>query len=315
MNWFFDWLRRLFAILRGGSVPFVGIATVIGQPGFRAPLYPWPRARGLPVAFLAPGQYVPHFAATGDGAWLEVTLHSGDRAWLQNDPAHVDVTRPDPDRVRLCIDPGHGGTDGGAAGNGIVEKNINLDIAYNRLGSRLLADARIDRVWFTRTGDQDVSLAYRADLANAAGATLFVSVHNNAHLASSQGTETYYKCGTEGTAAVRDQSRRAACLVHQRLREQILRWGSVACPWVDRGVICRLLSQADQRSYYYVLRNTGVPAVLVECLFVSNPDEAACLAHATMRDFLAQGLYAGITDALFTTAPGMACNFKTFYGL
>ena len=207
------------------------------------------------------------------------------------------------------------GSDTGAVGNGLVEKDLNFDIGYWHLRPRLESDGRIDQVWMTRTGDYDVSLAYRADLASASGANLFVSLHNNAHLISSRGTETYYKCGSEASEAVRIQSKRAACLVHSRVQEAIMQFGSPSCPWFDRGVICRMISLSDPRSYYYVLRNSTVPTLLVEFLFVSNPNEALCLGNHTFRDMMAEAVYSGITDALFTDLPGDSCNFKTYYGL
>lgn len=295
--------------------PYVGIATVWGEPGFQMPVYRQPRPRGIPAGYLQAGQYAPHFTALYDLSWLEVTLHNGEKGWLQRNPAHVFVTLPDPSQVRLCIDPGHGGSDTGAVGNGLIEKDLNFDIAYWHLRPRLESDARVHLVWSTRTADEDVSLAYRADLASASGATLFVSLHNNSHLSSSQGTETYHKCGSEASAEVRAQSKRAACLVHSRVQEAITAFGSPGCPWIDRGVICRMISPSDPRSYYYVLRNSAVPTLLVEFLFVSNPNEAECLGNHTFRDMMAEAVYNGIVDALFTALPGANCNFKTYYGL
>jgi len=198
----------------------------------------------------------------------------------------------------------------------LVEKQIDFDIAYWRLGPRLVADRRIGRVWYTRNGDYDVSLRYRWDLANASFATLFVSVHANASPdPGSYGTETYPKCGAEATPVIAGRAGRAACLVHLRLMEQFNRYGVPTCPWVDGGVICRLVSPADPRSYYYVLQNTNVPAILSESAYVTNPAAAACLATDGLRDSLAQGLYDGITDALFTLAPEDGCTSRTVYGL
>lgn len=307
--------QRITATRQDGTIAYTGIAAVsVSAPG-RLPVYRQSRPSGAPVGYLNPGQYAPHFKATSDLKWLQVTLHNGDKGWLANDPTVISVTLSDPCKVVVCIDPGHGGSDTGAVGNGLVEKEINFDIAYWHLGTRLQRDARVDTVWFTRTGDEDVSLAYRADLANASGAKLFVSVHNNSHLNTSRGTETYYKCGSEASESVGAASKRAACLIHLRIRRQFEAYNNAGCPWFDRGVICRLLSKSDPRSYYYVLRNTTVPAVLVEYLFISNPGEAACLADHTFRDNLAQATYDGIVDALFSGQTDLPCNFRTDYGL
>lgn len=295
---------------------YVGIAVVRGPSGFRMPVYTNPDEASQQIGSVVNGGYVPHFRATDDHAWLEVTLHNGDIGWMRNDPAHVTVVLPDPARLRVCIDPGHGGSETGAVANELVESEINFDIAYNKLYPRLIADNRIERVWVTRNGEYDVSLKYRWDLANASFAALFVSVHQNSNPdPGARGTETYFKCGTEATEWLRTRSRRAACLTHLRLQEQITRFGSPNCPWTDGGVLCRLVSETDRRSYYFVLQNTNIPAILVECLYISNPGDARCLASDTFRDNLAQAIYNGITDTLFTDRPGDACNFRTLTGL
>lgn len=299
----------------GRPLVYVGIATVRGDPASAAPVYAEPSEQGTPVGSIAGGGYAPHFRATEDHAWLEVTLPSGRRGWLRNDPSRVDVTLPDPARLRVVIDPGHGGPEPGAQANGLLEKDVNLDIAL-KLQAALAEDRRIERVWLTRTGDQDASLEYRWDLANGAFPALFVSVHANASADPEQrGTETYYKCGTEATEPLAAASKRAACLIHLRLQEQIEGYGSADCPWVDRGVICRLVSETDPRSYYFVLQNTNAPAVLIESAYLSNPGEARCLASEDFRARLARAIYQGVTDALFTDAQGDNCSFRTIYGI
>lgn len=300
-----------------GTLVYTGIATIRGATGFRMPVYESPSAEGAAIGYLVVGGYVPHFIATDDHAWLQVTLHNGNQGWMRNDPAHVTVWMPEPAKVRVCIDPGHGGPeDTGAAASGLVEKDVNFDIAYWKLRPLLLADKRIDRVWYTRNGDYDASLRYRWDLANASGPALFLSVHQNGNPdPNMRGTETYYKCGTEGTPSIDAMSKRAGCLTQLALRDQINGWGSPTCPWVDQGVSCRLVSETDRRSYYYVLQNTNFPAILAECLYLTNPGDAACLKSDRFRQFLAEGLYKGITDTLFTTAPGDTCSFRTLYGL
>lgn len=294
-------------------IVYVGIATVRGRP---APVYRTPDNRQQPLGYVVDGGYVPHFQATDDHAWLRVTLHNGDVGWMPNDPARVTIELPVPNRTRVCIDPGHGGTDAGARAFGLVEKELNFDVAFRGLGPLLQGDSRIDRVWLTRNGDYDVSLRYRWDLANAAFPALFVGVHFNANPDPQvRGTETYFKCGAEATPPIVAESRRAACLIHLRLREQIQGWADPACPWVDRGVICRLLSEDDPRSYYYVLANTNTPATLLEALYMTDPGSAECLRDVDFRGRLARAIYEGIADALFSELPGDACDFRTLYGL
>lgn len=295
---------------------YVGIASVRGARGFNLPVYQNPGTAERRIGYVIAGGYVPHFRATDDHGWLEVTMHNGDTGWLPYDREHVTVNLPDPTRIRVCIDPGHGGTEMGAVYGGVAEKDLNFDIAYYKLRPLLTADNRIQQVWYTRNGDYDVSLKYRWDLANASYASLFVSVHINANPDTSiRGTEVYFKCGAESTAELTADSRRAACLTAQRLREQVTQFGSPNCPWTDRGVVCRLVSQEDPRSYYFVLQNTNLPAMLAELGYLSNPGERACLTNDTFRGRLAQGLYNGITDTLFTARPGDTCTFSTLYGL
>lgn len=295
---------------------YVGIATIHGAAGYQLPVYEGSYGQGSSLGYLIRGAYVPHFHATDDYAWLEVTLHGGGTGWIRNDPAHVTVVVPDPEVVTICVDPGHGGTDNGARYFGLVEKEINFDVAYWKLYPKLAADARIGRVWYTRNGDYDVSLRYRWDLANASGCNLFLSVHTNSHPDPSiRGTETYFKCGSEATDEQKERSQRAACLISRGVLGQIEQWGSVNCPPTDLGLICRLLSQEDPVSYYYVLENTERPAVLLEIAYMSNSGEAICLANNIFREFVAQGIYDGIVATLFTELAGTECAVSTVYAI
>lgn len=297
-------------------VEYIGIATIKTTSGNRVPVYEGSYGRGERIVSLINGAFVPLFRATDDLSWLEVTVHDGRVGWIRNDPSTVRVTTPDPDIVTLCIDPGHGGIDNGAQRFGLAEKWINFDVAYWKLYRKLAADRRIDRVWYTRNGDYNVSLRYRWDLANASGCDLFLSVHTNVSPDPDvRGTECYFKCGSEATAELRAASRRAACLITRGVLAKFEEFGSINCPPVDRGLICRLLSETEPVSYYYVLENTYRPAVLLEMAYLSNRGEAYCLASNTFREFVAQGIYAGITTTLFSDEPGTGCQVTTRYGL
>lgn len=297
-------------------VDYTGIATIRGAAGYRHPVFAGPYGTGGTVGSLIVAGFVPFFLATDDRAWLNVTLHTGSTGWIRNDPAHVTVTTPDPGVVTLCMDPGHGGDETGAQAFGLVEKNLNFDIAFTKLYPLLARDRRIGRIWYTRNGDYTVSLRYRWDLANASGCNLFLSVHNNLSTEPSvRGTETYYKCGSEASADVIARSQRAACLISQGVLAQIGQWGSVNCPPTDRGLICRLLSPEEPVSYYYVLENTEQPAVLLEVAYMSNRGEAYCLGSDYFRRFVAAGIYSGISAALFSNQPGTGCRTRTLYSL
>lgn len=174
-------------------------------------------------------------------------------------------------RILVCLDPGHGGTDSGATGNGLLEKDLNLDIA---LKARPLIESAGYAVLMTRETDNYVSLADRCAIANRAGAAIFVSIHNNAFESSSQGTETYcYYESAEG-------GRLATC-IHT---EVVGRTGRK-----DRGV---------KEAGFYVLDNTVMPAALLEGAFITNEKDAKCLADPKFRGKIAEGVAAGVADYL-----------------
>lgn len=86
--------------------------------------------------------------------------------------------------------------------------------------------------------------------------------------------------------------------------QAIAAWGGPECPTFDHGVICRLLRAENPVSYYLVLRECRVPAVLTEAMFVTNPGEAACLGSQLLRRRLAEAHCEGIVDFLFSGATG-----------
>jgi N-acetylmuramoyl-L-alanine amidase len=166
---------------------------------------------------------------------------------------------------RIVIDPGHGGTDPGGAGNGLQEKAIVLDVAtrFKSLLDADTADTRGGGSWValrTRTSDVFVSLAARASFSNSQGADRFMSIHSNAFTSTSaNGTETFsFSEGGTG-AALRN-------LVQS---EMIAAWG--------------LTNRGNKTANFAVLRDTAAPAVLHELAFITNTTDAAKLASATER--------------------------------
>ena len=147
----------------------------------------------------------------------------------------------------ICIDPGHGGSDPGAVGNGINEKDVNLAacLAFRDWLELDNADGGGGGSWdvhMTRDSDVDVSLGARADYANSLGVDYFMAIHANA--GGGNGTETYaYASGTEA-----DQ------LAHKVQEEVLDHLGTY-----DRGV-----KYAD----FYVLIYTAMPADLNEMAFL-----------------------------------------------
>lgn len=175
---------------------------------------------------------------------------------------------------KICVDPGHGGTDPGAMGpTGYKESDANLDIGI-RLRDLLVADGAT--VYMTRATDATVSLADRVALANNNNCNIFCSNHNNAYDGTAQGTETYYHSSLPSDPSA-SNSGRLATYVQNELIAHLGR--------TNRGV-----KQAD----FYVLRETAMPAELTEVMFIDNPTEEALLKDPNVRQDAAMSIYHGI---------------------
>jgi N-acetylmuramoyl-L-alanine amidase len=169
--------------------------------------------------------------------------------------------------ITVVIDAGHGGYDrGGIPGQRVSEKDMTLDVA-RRLRSVLQASGY--RVVMTRDSDVFVPLGTRTAIANSQRNAIFVSVHfNSATRKGASGIETYF------------YSRNSLSLA-----SAIHHYVSGGAPSSNRGV---------RRRGYFVLRRTNMPAVLVECGFLTNPTEAAYAQNASYRQKLAEAIASGV---------------------
>ncbi|NDL67212.1 N-acetylmuramoyl-L-alanine amidase [Anaerotalea alkaliphila] len=171
----------------------------------------------------------------------------------------------------VVVDAGHGGSDPGATAGSVKEKALNLSMA---LYLKAHFDASGDyKVYYTRTTDVYKTLQYRADLANTVGADLFISIHNNATSSSSvNGLETLYMPG--GTVDV--MSSIAAARIFQ---DNLV----PATGMANRGL--------KSREGLYVLRNTKMPAVLLEIGFMSNAADLSKLVDASFQKKAAAAMF------------------------
>lgn len=177
------------------------------------------------------------------------------------------------DVKRLVIDPGHGGADPGASGFGLKEKELTLQMA--RLLVNRLTGCRVE-VLLTRNSDVAVNLRERARIANEFGADFFCSLHVNA--GGGTGFESYvHVAAPEKTAALQ-------AVIHEQLASF---YGNRGFP--DRG---------KKRADFAVLRETRMPAVLLENLFLDHPRDAASLADPAFLDDLAAALATALVMAL-----------------
>lgn len=180
----------------------------------------------------------------------------------------------------IIIDPGHGGFDPGKPGiNGLDEKHLNLDIA-------LLLRNYLERagaiVMMTRTTDDDVDgmdgVKHKSkDMVErkkiSADGDILVSIHQNSFTQPSvHGAQAFYN----------NQSEQGELLA-KSIQEYIKLYTD---PTNKR--------QAKSNTNYYVLKATQIPAVIVECGFLTNPEEEKKLNSEAYQDLMARGIYLGI---------------------
>jgi N-acetylmuramoyl-L-alanine amidase len=180
-----------------------------------------------------------------------------------------------PGKRIICIDPGHGGKDNGASGNGLREKDINLSIGLKV--RTLLQNAGITVV-MTRSTDTFIPLQDRVDIGEKAHADAFVSIHTNSGAPSADGIETFYN--TTGSAQRGSDSVKMASFIQQRMVQEM---GST--------------SRGTKYGDLHVLRENTLPAILVEVGFITNQKEATQkLATDKYRNLAANAIYLGILD-------------------
>jgi N-acetylmuramoyl-L-alanine amidase len=187
----------------------------------------------------------------------------------------------------IVIDPGHGGADPGTQHNGLVEKQLTLDIAQrlrallvaqgwtvrmtretdvDPLSSDILAKMRADG---KPKADDRAYLQTRCDIANNAGARMFISIHiNSAPSESAHGTTVYWYKPQDAALAQA----------------------------IERSVIPLAGTQDDgmRHENFYVVRHSTMPAVLIETAFATNPGDVALLRQPSFLQNVAQGIANGV---------------------
>lgn len=185
---------------------------------------------------------------------------------------------------KVYIDPGHGGYDSGAVGNGYLEKNIVLEIA-KRLNDKLKNTPNF-LTRLSRTDDTFKSLSYRASDSNNWGADIFISIHaNSADTPKAKGLETY--------AFAERYNKLATCVQNSLLTSGL--------PYTNRGV---------KYANFQVLRETKANACLIETGFISNAEDISIL---TKYDTIAEGIYKGILDFFKISYSPKPTKPKTLY--
>lgn len=192
----------------------------------------------------------------------------------------------------VVVDAGHGGEDGGATGvHGELEKDINLAIALEL--QRLLEQHQFEvvmvRDWDTDLADQNLptvaqrkrsDLRQRLRLVEESGGCVLLSIHQNFFTESQySGAQVFYSANDPRGEALAEAIRAS---IVETLQPENTRQNKVG-----EGV--------------YLLEQCQVPAVLVECGFLSNPEEAAALADPDYQKRMAQAIYNGLVRYLKDT--------------
>ncbi|MGY4691321.1 N-acetylmuramoyl-L-alanine amidase [Salibacterium sp. K-3] len=206
-----------------------------------------------------------------DEDWALVDYGSGEgyvhRYYLQEKEPGDDALT---DRT-IVIDAGHGDHDNGASGNGLIEKDVNLDVALEV--EERLEDAGVDVV-MTRDDDTFLGLNERVDVAESVDADAFISIHSNAYKKSADGTEAFYSNHYKGS-----ESRALAESIQQELASQT-------------GMSDRRVGEAG----FVVIKNTTMPSSLIELGFLTNPDDAAEMKQDSYPDEAADAIFDGIDN-------------------
>jgi N-acetylmuramoyl-L-alanine amidase len=229
-------------------------------------------------------------------------------------PPLVSVTPRDRSKKIIVIDPGHGGKDSGAVGNGFYEKNIVLSIS-DQLSEKLKAMGYT--VYMTRSNDVFIELKDRTKFANDKEADLFISVHANAIPKTAdpqkvQGIETYFL-----SPARSERSMRVAAMENSEDMEEMGQYGKLSflsflnkekiiasnklAIDLQKGMVGSLRKQFPHvidkgvhEAPFWVLVGAQMPAVLLEVGYISHPDEAVRIADAKYQEWMVEGLVEGI---------------------
>lgn len=190
----------------------------------------------------------------------------------------------------IIVDAGHGGEDGGTTSlTGELEKDINLEIALTLEKLLIQSGFNVNMIRTTDVSVYDVGantlrekkisdIHNRVEVANSDKNNLLISIHQNYFGESKYfGTQIFYSKNNEKSKVLAENIRNA---VTSLLQPQNTR-------------------KCKNSSNVYLLDNVTVPAVIVECGFISNPDEAYLLSTKEYRDNIAYSIYLGIVEYIF----------------
>jgi N-acetylmuramoyl-L-alanine amidase len=326
-------LERLVFITSVQEIPIINEVTLLTRADSTIMKFSWPKPVDFDVRFAIrqaiveiDGVYkaTPRLKSTGAVTKAELTPHNTytsielnlkDVNSVIERESEVVFYHKKSEKVKMIvIDPGHGGVDPGAVGRkGLYEKDVNL--AVSRLLRKYVEDSLKIKVILTRDRDLYLSLKERTNVANRNAADLFVSIHCNATKRGilRSGFETYFL-----SEAKTNEERAVAALENASLK-----FDDVDMPSDDVSFIfydlaqsayldesnnfaesiqssaernLKIPSRGVKQAGFYVLHGAFMPAVLVECAFISNPEEEKMLRKKDFQKQLAYCIYRGIKN-------------------
>ena len=205
---------------------------------------------------------------------------------FSNITAHTSADIDD-DRITVIIDAGHGGEDGGAEVDGVLEKDINLSIA-----DKLADTLRLCGVRVTEIRDEDISvyddsaqslrekkvsdLKHRVEIVNGSENNILVSIHQNKFDNSAySGAQVFYSSNNDKSRVLAESIRNSVVSLLQNDNTRELK---------------------PANSDIYLLDNATVPAVIVECGFLSNDEERAKLLDSGYQSEMAYSIAMGVLE-------------------
>ncbi|MBV9489252.1 MAG: N-acetylmuramoyl-L-alanine amidase [Verrucomicrobia bacterium] len=224
-------------------------------------------------------------------------------------PERFGTTPGTPQRVlpggfdTVILDPGHGGNDSGARARGLQEKVLVLDLAQ-RLSTELRS--RGLTVVLTREDDHYLSLADRVRFARSVPDAIFISLHcNYAQEPGAHGFDVYRaetKTGESPTLVLTSAGPEPLALSEVQLARAIT-------DSLGEGLGCD--HHEAKTANFFVLRNLDMPALLIECGFLTSPEDARALGEPAFRTRLAMAIARGIVCYRASVAPAITEEEQT----
>jgi len=216
-------------------------------------------------------------------------------------------------KMRIVVDPGHGGKDPGALRSRVREKDLNLAVAKELY--KLLKKGNFE-VKITRDNDTFIALSERSKIANSFKADLFVSIHTNSSKnRSANGFEVYFRSEkatdkeAAETAALENEAMQyeevhynfVDALLQSLAKNEYINESSKLAGYVRNEVykqpgigIGVNKNSSVRQANFYVLKGVQSPAILVEMGYISSNKDRGRLTQSGVQKKMAQGIYNGI---------------------